>query len=115
MNLYDLWGSMSFRYMRLLLFFDLPRYTGIENKEANLFRKQLIKLGFIMLQESVYCKLALNDTVMEAIKCKVIKYLPKNGNVMMLKVTEKQFERMEIFCDSQVKQVIDSHERLVII
>lgn len=101
--------------MRLLLFFDLPRYTSAEIKEANLFRKQLIKNGFIMLQESVYCKLALNDTVMEAIKSKVLKFLPRNGNIMMLKVTEKQFERMEIFNDSQVKQIIDSHERLVII
>lgn len=106
---------MSFRYMRLLLFFDLPRYTATEIKEANIFRKQLIKNGFIMLQESVYCKLALNDTVMEAIKSKVLKFLPHNGNIMMLKVTEKQFERMEILCDSQAKQIIDSHERLVII
>ncbi|MEZ3470710.1 MAG: CRISPR-associated endonuclease Cas2 [Schaedlerella sp.] len=29
------------------------------------FRKYLIKNGFIMMQESVYCKLALNATVSE--------------------------------------------------
>ena len=46
--------------MRVLVFFDLPVITA-ENRRAYVkFRKFLLKNGFLMLQESVYCKLALN-------------------------------------------------------
>ena len=51
--------------MRVLVFFDLPVITG-ENKRAyRKFRKYLLKNGFLMLQESVYCKLALNIVIGE--------------------------------------------------
>ena len=53
---------MSYRYMRIMVFFDLPTLTAGNRREYAKFRKYLIKNGFIMLQESVYCKLALNAT-----------------------------------------------------
>lgn len=46
--------------MRILLFFDLPNITLEDKKEYRNFRKFLIKEGFFMMQESVYCKLLLN-------------------------------------------------------
>lgn len=101
--------------MRLLVFFDLPRNTANEMKVANQFRKSLLKDGFIMLQESVYCKLALNATALNNIKAKTKKCLPQNGSVMMLTVTEKQFESMDICCDAFVSEVLDKDTRLVII
>ena len=53
--------------MRILVFFDLPVLT-VENRRAySRFRKHLLKSGFMMLQESVYCKLALNGSVANAI------------------------------------------------
>ena len=54
---------MSYRYMRVILFFDLPTETLEDKREYRNFRKFLIKKGFLMMQESVYCKLALNQTV----------------------------------------------------
>ena len=48
-----------------------------ERKEYSRFRKFLIKNGFIMLQNSVYCKLALNTTVSDAIMNKVRESSPK--------------------------------------
>ena len=50
-----------------MVFFDLPTLTAGNRREYAKFRKYLIKNGFIMLQESVYCKLALNATVSEAV------------------------------------------------
>lgn len=47
--------------MRILVFFDLPVTTGEERRAYTKFRKFLIKDGFLMLQESVYCKLALME------------------------------------------------------
>lgn len=44
---------MSYRYMRILVFFDLPVVTDEERRIYRTFRKYLIKNGFLMLQESV--------------------------------------------------------------
>lgn len=71
--------KLSYRFMRVLVFFDLPVITG-ENKRAyRKFRKYLLKNGFLMLQESVYCKLALNGTAVKAIVDNVHKNKPEEG------------------------------------
>lgn len=106
---------MSYRYMRLLLFYDLPRETSAERKAAFKFQKKLVENGFIMLQESVYCKLALNATGMDSIKAKTRKMLPKKGSVMMLTITEKQFESIEICCDPFQTDVVNKDNRMVIL
>ena len=38
---------MSYRYMRILVFFDLPTKTSKERNEYTRFRKYLIKSGFL--------------------------------------------------------------------
>ena len=58
---------MSYRYMRMILFFDLPTETSQERREYTRFRKYLLKSGFMMMQESVYCKIALNQTVVNSL------------------------------------------------
>lgn len=47
---------MSYRFMRMFIFFDLPVITTENRRNYARFRKFLIKNGFIMMQESVYCK-----------------------------------------------------------
>ena len=49
--------------MRVFVFFDLPVLTDANKREYRKFRKYLIKSGFLMVQESVYCKLAQNSSV----------------------------------------------------
>ena len=53
--------------MRVVVFFDLPVLTSENRREYRRFRKYLIKNGFIMMQESVYSKLALNTTVASSV------------------------------------------------
>lgn len=101
--------------MRVLVFFDLPRNTSLEIKAANSFRKKLLKEGFLMLQESVYCKLVLNQTALEYVKQRVKKDMPKNGSIMILIVTEKQFSAMEICCDSFASATVATDKRLIIV
>ena len=57
--------------MRVFVFFDLPTLTSENKREYVRFRKFLIKNGFLMLQESVYVKMALNQTVVSSIVDKV--------------------------------------------
>jgi CRISPR-associated protein Cas2 len=101
--------------MRVMVFFDLPTVTAENRKEYARFRKYLVKNGFIMLQESVYCKLALNQTVSEAITQGVRKNKPSDGLVQVLTLTEKQFSKMEIITGEVKSNVLDSDERLVIL
>lgn len=106
---------MSYRYMRILVMFDLPVGTESERKNYRLFRKYLIKSGFLMLQESVYCKIAQNTTVADAIIANVRKNGPDDGLVQVLKITEKQYSRMEYIVGESKTDVLDSDERLVVL
>ena len=86
---------MRYRFMRILVFFDLPTETSKDRKIYSRFRKFLIKEGFIMMQESVYSKLTLNNSITNSIRDKIEKNKPPKGIVQMLVITEKQFSSME--------------------
>ena len=101
--------------MRVIVFFDLPAETLENKRNYRQFRKFLIKKGFMMLQESVYCKIALNQTVANAIVGAVKSNKPDDGLVQMLVITEKQYSRMEYVVGEKQSSIIDSDERLVIL
>lgn len=104
---------MSYRFMRVIVFFDLPTQTNEERRVYRNFRKLLINKGFIMLQESVYCRMALNLTVAGQLIDNLKREKPKNGLVMVLVITEKQFERMEIITGEFSTDMIETDERVV--
>ena len=106
---------MSYRFMRIVLFFDLPTLTEKNRKDYTLFRKFLIKSGFMMLQESVYVKLTLNATVMNTLINNLEKNKPSEGLVQMLLVTEKQYSKLYMLLGENKNEVLDSTERLVIL
>ncbi len=101
--------------MRVIVLFDLPITTAEDRKEYARFRKHLIKSGFMMMQESVYCKLAQNTSAADYIIESVKKNKPEKGLVQALKITEKQFSRIEYIVGQKQSEVIDSDERLIIL
>ena len=101
--------------MRVLVFFDLPVTTSENRRAYTHFRKFLLKNGFLMLQESVYCKLALNSTAVNAIVENIHKDKPEEGLIQLLTVTEKQYAKMDIIIGEIKSEVLDSDERLVIL
>lgn len=105
----------AYRYMRTLVFFDLPTLTADERKAAANFRKSLVKDGFIMLQESVYCKLSLNGTAAVYVKERVKKYLPPTGSVILMLITEKQFSDMDLCLGKSQSAIVDSDSKMVIL
>ena len=106
---------MSYRYMRIIVMFDLPVETAKNRRDYTVFRKNLIKSGFHMMQESIYCKLAQNATAADNIVENVRKNKPAEGLVQVLKITEKQFSKIEYIIGEAQKQVLDSDERMVIL
>ena len=101
--------------MRVMVFFDLPVLTSENRRAYAKFRRFLLKNGFLMLQESVYCKLALNSSAVNAIVDNVHKNKPEEGLVQLLTVTEKQYAKMDLIVGNVKSEVLNTDERLVIL
>lgn len=84
------------KYMRLLVFFDLPVKKRKERKEATQFRNFLIKDGFYMIQFSLYGRLC--NTIESALmhEDRIKTQAPRSGSVRSMIVTEKQYASMSI-------------------
>ena len=106
---------IRFYGLRVLVLFDLPVLTGDQRREYARFRKFLLKSGFLMLQESVYCKLALNTTAVNGIVDQIHKNKPEEGLVQLLTVTEKQYAKMDLIVGNVKSEVLNTDERLVIL
>lgn len=106
---------MSYRFMRMMVFFDLPTDTAADRRNYRKFRNGLIKNGFIMMQESVYCKLILNTTAEIYVREAVKKIRPPKGLVQILTITEKQFSKIEFLIGEYKSDVISSDERMIVI
>lgn len=104
---------MSYRFMRVFVMFDLPTETSEQKRAYRKFRKALIQSGFIMMQESVYVKLALNEGGVKLICNSIKKSCPKGGLVQMLAVTEKQFSKMEILVGEVSREYVNDNRRIV--
>ncbi|WP_434799173.1 CRISPR-associated endonuclease Cas2 [Terrisporobacter vanillatitrophus] len=105
---------MSYRYMRVIVFFDLPSTTYDERKSYTKFRKFLLNEGFVMMQESVYSKIALNSTTAKLIQDRVRKHKAPKGLIQMMVITEKQFAGIEYVIGDRNDKVLDNTKRLVI-
>ena len=101
--------------MRVIVMFDLPVLTLSDRRDYTKFRKYLIKNGFLMMQESIYSKLAQNQTAADLIVENIKKNKPTKGIVQVMKITEKQYAKIECIVGETNKEVIDSDERLIIL
>ena len=99
--------------MRLIVFFDLPTETSQNLRDYTRFHKFLIQNGFIMMQKSVYTKLAINNVTTLAVREKVKKNVPPSGIVEILEVTENQFSRIEYLVGEKQSLVEESTKRLI--
>ena len=99
--------------MRVLVMFDLPTESSIQRRNYRKFRKSLIKNGFIMMQESVYVKLAMNQGSADLIVKSIRKLCSEEGIVQVLQITEKQFSKMEFLVGESQTEYVDSDERFI--
>ncbi len=74
--------------------FDLPTTSKEERKKAQDFRKYLLKNGFSMFQYSVYARPCPSLEHAESVMNTIYNSLPYKGNVILFRVTDKQFGRM---------------------
>ncbi len=104
---------MNYRFMRLIVFFDLPMQTDKDRREYARFHKFLLKEGFIMMQKSVYTKLVINNVTSLFVRQKVKENLPQDGLIELLEVTENQFSRIEYLVGKGQQTTVESTDRII--
>lgn len=75
----------------ILAMFDLPVISEKERKVATRFRKDLLDLGFFMIQFSVYARPCVNFEQIQKHTQIVRKIIPEAGNVKLLFITDEQW------------------------
>ena len=83
--------------MWVIVLFDLPTNDKQERKDYTNFRKFLLSDGFLMMQYSVYMRHSSSEENSQVHVNRVKFNLPSNGEVRIIKITDKQFSRIEVF------------------
>lgn len=81
----------AYKFMWILVAFDIPVLTKKQRKEAAKFRKDLLGEGYIMLQFSVYIKPIPSIQHREPLISRLRKALPEETDVKVITITDKQY------------------------
>lgn len=95
--------------------FDLPTETSKDRREYRKFRKALIREVFIMIQYSVYVRVCVTRQSAEFLEKRVSVYLPENGTIQTLMLTEKQYNDMHFLLGEKKKDIRNSAQRTIIL
>ena len=82
------------RWMRLIVFYDLPVTTKKLRQMYQRFHNHLLKEGYDMLQYSVYSRLCNGHDAIEKHIRRLERSTPEYGNIRIMKITEKQYNQM---------------------
>ena len=77
--------------------FDLPVVLREERKAATAFRQALLDMGFEMVQFSVYMRFCASSAQIETYNKRIEDHLPPGGQVNIMQLTDKQYERIISF------------------
>ena len=108
-------NMMRDRIVRTIVFFDLPNVYLKDKKNYIKFRKYLLSEGFIMMQESVYSKIVMNNQQSVLLLERLRKNAPKKGIIQVLTITEKQYSQIEYIIGESNSKIINTEDRLVIL
>ena len=87
----------AYRFMWVLTMFDLPTDSKPARRQYALFRKMLLNDGFAMMQYSVYIRHCASRENAAVHISRVEAAVPPDGEVRVITITDKQFERMRVF------------------
>ena len=87
----------EYRIMWIFAMFDLPTDTKQARKSYTLFRRNLLKDGFHMVQYSVYARCCSSEENLNVHYKRIKAFLPPEGEVRLVKVTDKQYGNMQTY------------------
>lgn len=83
--------------MWIIVMFDLPVDTAKARRDYRLFVKALESDGFDRMQYSVFTRHCPSEENAVVHRKRVKNAVPSGGEVRVIQVTEKQFEKMEVY------------------
>ena len=107
----------AYRFMWLMIMFDMPTSTKKERKKYRHLRTRLLKEGYIMMQFSIYIRsyhsyeAALNG------KKKLKDFIASNtlkGKIRMIMFTDKQFGNMDVIIGVKDKDEKNAPKQLLL-
>ena len=84
----------GYRFMWIMVLFDLPVITEKERKTATKFRNFLLDNSFEMVQFSVYLRPCPSKEHVERLVKLIELNMPEEGKVDILSFTDKQYENI---------------------
>jgi CRISPR-associated protein Cas2 len=87
----------GYRFMWLLVMFDLPVGSKAERRAAAKFRLWLLDEGYEMSQFSIYLRFMAGKEQVDRRLRDIARARPTKGVVHVLSVTDRQFEQMAVF------------------
>jgi CRISPR-associated protein Cas2 len=100
--------------MWVIVLFDLPTETPEERKSYQHFRNFLLDDGFTMMQYSVYMRHTPSDENAAVHIARVKSQLPDEGEVRIIKITDKQFGKIQVFYGEKRKPIEQAPEQLLL-
>ncbi|MFT6558265.1 CRISPR-associated endonuclease Cas2 [Sneathiella sp.] len=84
----------GYKFMWVMVLFDLPTTTKQERHSYTEFRSLLLDNAFEMAQYSVYVRHTAGKEAVQAIIRKIEAAMPPEGKVDILQFTDKQYENI---------------------
>jgi len=81
----------------IIVLFDLPTDTKTARRQYTRFRKALLDDSFTMMQYSVYMRHCASDENAVVHVKRVKTTLPPDGEVRIVKITDRQFGKIEVY------------------
>ncbi|RXI29053.1 CRISPR-associated endonuclease Cas2 [Arcobacter defluvii] len=107
----------AYRFMWLMIMFDMPTDTKKAKKKYRYLRTKLLKEGYIMMQFSIYIRSfhsyesALNG------KKKIKDFIASNtvkGKIRIIVFTDKQFANMDIIVGTKSEEEKNAPKQLLL-
>ncbi len=107
---------MKYQIMGVICMFDLPMDTSKEKRQYRIFRKELVRNGFEMLQYSVYYRTVPNRSAGKKYISNLKDFLPEHGEVRLFNITDKQFDDTVLLVGSKSHQekIVGAKELVII-
>ena len=100
--------------MWTIVCFDLPTEKPKHKKAYVRFRRELLAMGFSMLQYSVYARFAASDEIDKAVRGQICDVLPEWGQVRVLSLTDRQFEKQALFV-GKIREKVESAPQQILL
>ena len=98
--------------MWTVVMFDLPTDDDTAKRHYTDFRRNLLRNGYTMMQYSIYMRHHPNRENADVHANRIKGSLPPDGEVRILRITDKQFSLMEVFFGKKRKPTEKAPEQL---